>query len=77
MNPGKFGPLSYYMGAIIEEIKSRAASIRKCFYVFESRAVNFEAYNLVRFTTSLGIGRHLWLGIPYDLNIPVNILKDQ
>jgi hypothetical protein len=64
-------------GAIIEEIKSRAASLRECSYVFESQAVNFEAHNLARFTTTLGIGRHLWLGIPYDQNILVNILDDQ
>jgi hypothetical protein len=64
-------------GAIIEEIKSRAASLRDCSFVFESRAVNFEAHNLARFTSSLEIGRHLWLGIPYDLNIPVNILEVQ
>jgi hypothetical protein len=64
-------------GAIIEEIKSRAASLRECSFVFESRAVNFEAHKLARFTSSLDLGRHMWLGIPYDLYIPVNILEVQ
>jgi hypothetical protein len=64
-------------GAIIEEIKSRAASLRDCSFVFESRTVNFEAHKLARFTSSLELGRHLWLGIPYDLHIPVNIFEVQ
>jgi hypothetical protein len=61
---GRYGP-------IIEEIKTRATLLQECSFVFEGQAVNFEAHNLARFATTLGIGRHLWLSIPYD-NIPVN-----
>jgi hypothetical protein len=54
-------------GSIIEEIKSRSTLLHECSFVFEQRAFNFEAHNLGRFATTLGIGRHLWLGIPYDM----------
>jgi hypothetical protein len=64
-------------GCRIEEIKLRSTQFQECSFVFESGVVNFKAHNLARFTTSLGIGRHLCLGIPYDINIPVNILVDE
>jgi hypothetical protein len=66
----KSGSKGHY-GPIIEEIKTRATLLQECSFVFEGQAVNFEAHNLARFATTLGIGRHLWLSIPYD-NIPVN-----
>jgi hypothetical protein len=61
-------------GSIIEEIKSRSTLLHECSLIFEQRAFNFEAHNLARFATTLGVGRHLWLGIPFDMNFPVTFL---
>jgi hypothetical protein len=61
-------------GAIILEIKDRASRLHEKSFSFERRASNFEAHNLARFSTSLHIGRHLWLGNPYSDEIPVNIM---
>jgi hypothetical protein len=61
-------------GAIILEIKDRASRLQEKTFAFEGRASNFEAHNLARFSTSLDIGRHLWLGNPYSDEIPVNIM---
>jgi hypothetical protein len=61
---------------VISEIKSRSASFSKCKIVFEGKASNFEAHNLARHSLSFGVARHLWLGTPYSINIPVNIIVD-
>jgi hypothetical protein len=63
-------------GAIISEIKDWSSTFQDFSFVHEGRASNFEAHNLARFTTSLGVGCHVWLGNPYDINIPVNIVVE-
>ena len=52
-------------GAIISEIKARAAHF-SCNFIHESRRVNVEAHKLAKFSTSLSLGRHVWLGQPHD-----------
>jgi hypothetical protein len=70
------GTMSKY-GAIVMEIRGRAAQKNECKFVFEGRASNFEAHhNLARFMLSFGVGRYVRLGTPYDANIPVNILAN-
>lgn len=54
-------------GAIISEINLKA-SILHCNFGFESRAVNYEAHRLAKFSLSRGPGRHVWFGAPYDQN---------
>jgi ribonuclease HI len=61
-------------GAIILEIKDRAGRLHEKTFAFEGHVSNFEAHNLARFSTSLDIGRHLWLGNPYSDEIRVNIM---
>jgi hypothetical protein len=63
-------------GAIISEIKDWSSLFQDCTFVHEGRASNFEAHNLARFSTSLGVGSHVWLGNPYDINILVNIVVE-
>jgi hypothetical protein len=63
-------------GAIVSEIRVRAAQMNECKFVFEGRASNFEAHNLARFMLSFGVGGYVWLGTPHDVNIPVNILAN-
>jgi hypothetical protein len=69
------GPWGKY-GAIISEIKDWSSTFQDCTFVHEGRASNFKAHNLARFNTSLGVGHHVWLGNPYDINIPVNIVVE-
>jgi ribonuclease HI len=60
--------------AIIQEIKERKSSFTSCHFMYESRNFNFEAHILAKHASSLGIGRHVWLGLPYDpMTVPVNI----
>ena len=61
-NNGTEGPYS----AIIKEIRARARSFRSCEFIFEGRARNIDAHNLAKFSSSLDVGRHLWLGVPHD-----------
>jgi hypothetical protein len=42
----------------------------------ENRDPNFEAHNLARHMSTFGVGRHLWLDIPYSYTITVNIVLD-
>ena len=57
--------------AIIKEIRAR--SFRSYEFIFEGRARNIDAHNLAKFSSSLDVGRHLWLGVPHDqFVIPVN-----
>ena len=51
---------------IIKEIVARARELTSCKFVFEGRAMNVDAHNLVKFSTSLEEGRHVWLGTPHD-----------
>jgi hypothetical protein len=65
-------------GAVVSEIKARDLEfIGCCKILFEGRSSNFEAHELARHGLSLEGGRHLGLGIPYDVDIPVNILINQ
>ena len=48
---------------IIHEIRSRASSF-VCNFIFEGRAANRDAHNLVKYSLSLGPGRHVCLGQP-------------
>jgi len=66
------GTLGSY-ASIIAEINSRTALFNECSFAHEGRASNFEAHSLVRHTILYGIGRHLWLGVPYSDIILVNI----
>ena len=62
-------------GAIIHEITERKGSFQLCNFVHEFRSSNVEAHNLAKHVLRLGIGRHVWLGNPGDLQfVPVNIV---
>ena len=50
---------------IIKEIEASARDLDSCVFIFESRVLNFEAHSLAKFSSSLEVGRHVWL-------IPVN-----
>ena len=64
-------------GAIIKEIKLQASTFT-CSFIYESRAVNFEAHSLVKYVLNLGQGRHDWFGQPHDLNrIPLHVAFDE
>ena len=52
-------------GAIITEIRAKATLFNSVF-IFEGRAVNYEAHRLARFFLSQGTGRHVWFGTPHD-----------
>lgn len=54
-------------GAIITEIKSRAAAFN-CIFTFEGRAVNVDVLSLARFSLSLAPGRHVWFDQPHNPN---------
>ena len=67
------GTMGVYSG-ITREIKHRRQAFLDC-CVYQSRSSNTEVHNLAKSALSLGVGRHLWLGSPYDPNaVPVNIL---
>ena len=61
------------MVLIITEIVARARELTSCKFVFEGRAMNVDAHNLVKFSTSLEEGRHVWLGSPHDPFVYVNL----
>lgn len=53
----------------------RAMEFGTCDFIFEGRALNWEAHSLAKFASSLDVGRHVWLGAPHDpLIIPVNLV---
>jgi hypothetical protein len=59
--------------AIIKEIIERSKAFISCEFIFEGRHLNYDAHNLTKFSSSLDVGRHLWLGSPHDpFVIPVN-----
>uniref|UniRef100_A0A453ST20 RNase H type-1 domain-containing protein n=3 Tax=Aegilops tauschii subsp. strangulata TaxID=200361 RepID=A0A453ST20_AEGTS len=63
-------------GAIIQEVIARKLSMTSCHLMYESRNCNFEAHHLAKHASSLDVGRHIWLGMPYDpVNISVNIIS--
>jgi hypothetical protein len=64
-------------GAIISEINHKTSLFQECSFVFESRASNFEAHNLAKHSLALGVGRHLWLGTPHSVTIPVILAFDE
>ena len=64
-------------GAIIKEIKLHALAFN-CSFIFESRAVNYEAHSLAKYVLNLGQGRHVWFGEPHDPNrIPLHVVFDE
>lgn len=74
INQGSIGAY----GAIIREIKNGSTSFNSCLFIHERRNYNFKAHSLAKHATSLGIGRHVWLGISYDpITVPVNILTTE
>lgn len=46
-------------GAIIKEITAHAREFTRCDFVFEGRQMNVDVHNLVNFSTSLNVDRHL------------------
>ena len=52
-------------GATIAEINLRESTFQ-CNFSFESRAVNYEAHSLAKFSFSRGPGCHVWFGVPHD-----------
>lgn len=63
---------------MIRELKETSKVFNSCNFTFESRASNFEARKLARYGINLPIGRHIWLGAPFDTNvILVNILDSE
>jgi hypothetical protein len=72
----KEGSLGNY-GSIIQEITAQRNQFAESVIEFEGRSSNFEAHNLARFVLSIDAGRHLWLGMPYSSEIPVNININQ
>ena len=70
INQGTGGPHS----AIVHEIVARRTSFNFYNFVHEHRSHNFEAHNLAKFACNLGLGRHVWLGVPHDPNrVSMNI----
>lgn len=60
--------------AIVHEIIARSTDFDECCFSHESRNCNFEAHYLAKISLSLGVGRHLWLGVPHAIvMIPLNI----
>lgn len=76
MNEIEQGSTGAY-GAIIREIKERRNHFDKYNLVYERRNFNFDAHSLSKHVVNLGVGRHVWLGIPYDpAAVPVNIVSE-
>jgi hypothetical protein len=61
---------------IIEEIKAPSRCFMKSLLFF-SEDSNYEAHNLARYSITLGVCHHMWLGIPYSMIILVNILSNK
>ena len=58
---------------IIKEIHSQSRDSSSYKFIFESRSLNFDAQNLTKFSSFLGGGRHLWMGLlPRPFVIHVN-----
>ena len=53
-------------GAIIKEICARARDFISCDFICEGRSMNFDSHNLAKFSSTLDVGRYLWLGSPHD-----------
>jgi ribonuclease HI len=64
---------------VIKEILSRRSSFQDVFFIHERREANGKAHRLARSTTTLDVGRHVWLVNPPDgLGIPVTFaITDQ
>ena len=61
---------------MVKVIVDRALFFQSCNFVFESRLNNFEAHNLAKFASSLGIVRHVRLGTLHDvITVPLNIIQ--
>ena len=62
----------------MHEIILRANAFSSCKVVHEFRSSNFEAHNLAKYALSLGVGRHVWLGQPGELDfVPFNIMENE
>lgn len=65
---------SYY--ATIKKMLNRQKLFQSCNITHERRHFNFEAHSLANHASTLGIGHHVWLGVPYDpILVHVNILS--
>ena len=63
-------------GAVLHEITDHATRFVECNFVHEYRSSNFESHNLAKHVLKLGVGRHVWLGHPGNLDfVPVNIIS--
>ena len=50
-----------------------AVDFISCDFIFEGRSMNFDSHNLAKLSSSLNVGRYLWMGSPHDpFVIPVN-----
>lgn len=47
--------------SIVKEISLRLMEFATCDFIFEGRALNWEAHSLAKFSSSLDVGRHVWL----------------
>ena len=52
-------------GAVISEINTKASTF-SCTFSVESRAVNYEAHSLAKFSLTRGSGQHVWFDAPQD-----------
>lgn len=74
INNGTGGPHA----AIVHQIIGRRNSFISCSFIHECRNFNYEAHNLAKFACNLGIGRHVWLGNPYDPNlVPMTLVLNE
>ncbi|KAE8772701.1 putative cysteine-rich receptor-like protein kinase 20 [Hordeum vulgare] len=62
-------------GAVIHEIMDHSSSFDFCSFSHEFRSSNFEAHNVAKHALSLGGGRHIWLGHPGNLKVPMAMEK--
>lgn len=59
-------------GAIVSEIIFNSTHFQ-CNFVFEGRAISYEAHRLAKRSLLFGLGSHVWLGQPHEQNcIPLS-----
>ena len=63
----------WHYAAILRDIDLRRVSFRKIIFGHERRQNNTEAHALAKASTTLAIGRHVWLvSLPKIICIPLN-----
>ena len=62
---------------IVEEIKDRSLDFVKVSVRFENREANCEAHALAKASSTLPIGRHVWLGKTPDIICIPSVLVDE